>query len=263
MPEQPPIDTTTAHSARVWNYWLGGKDNFPADRTVGDQIRAANPMIADIAVAQREFLVRVVHHLASQGVDQFLDLGTGLPTVNNTHEVAQAVDPAARVVYVDHDPLVLAHARTLLAGTAEGATDYVDADLHDPGRVLGAAAVTLDFSRPIALVMLGIIAHVVEDAEAYAVVNRLMEALPPGSYLVLCDDTNVIAPEEMDEMIRQWNAAGEHPRVNRTPEGIAAFFDGLELMEPGVVSVTQWRPDSPESGATRLVDDFGGVGRKP
>ncbi|WP_150253156.1 SAM-dependent methyltransferase [Nocardiopsis deserti] len=261
-PEQP-LDASVPHSARVWNYWLGGKDNYPADRAVGDQIRDANPMIAEIAIAQRAFLVRTVRHLVSEaGIDQFLDVGTGLPTANNTHEVAQTLNPAARVVYVDHDPLVLTHARALLTGNPEGATDYVDADLHAPERILQAAAKTLDFSRPIALVMLGITAHVVEDGEAYAVVGRLMDALAPGSFLVLCDDTNVIAPAEMDEMIRQWNEAGENPRINRTPERIAGFFDGLGLLEPGVVSVTQWRPNTAEIGTVRPLDDFGGVGRK-
>ncbi|WP_116248437.1 SAM-dependent methyltransferase [Nocardiopsis sp. FIRDI 009] len=258
-----PLDTSVPHSARVWNYWLGGKDNYPADRAVGDQIRAANPMIAEIAVAQRAFLVRVVRHLVTEaGVDQFLDVGTGLPTANNTHEVAQAHNAAARIVYVDHDPLVLTHARALLTGSPEGATDYIDADLHEPERILQAAARTLDFSRPVALLLLGITAHVVEDEDAYAVVRRLVDALPTGSYLVLCDDTNVIAPAEMDEMIRQWNEAGENPRVNRTPERIAGFFDGLELLEPGVVSVTEWRPDPAEVGQVRPLDDFGGVARK-
>lgn len=145
-PEQS-LDTSAPHSARVWNYWLGGKDNYPADRTVGDQICDANPMIAEIAVAQRAFLVRTVRHLVSEaGIEQFLDVGTGLPTANNTHEVAQVHDPAARVVYVDHDPLVLTHARALLTGTPEGATDYVDADLHEPEKILQEAARTLDFS---------------------------------------------------------------------------------------------------------------------
>ncbi len=181
-----PLDTSVPHSARVWNYWLGGKDNYPADRAVGDQIRDANPMIAQIALAQRAFLVRTIRHLVNEvGIDQFLDVGTGLPTANNTHEVAQAHDPAVRVVYVDHDPLVLAHARALLTGSPEGATDYVDADLYEPEKILRQAAGTLDLSRPVALVMLGITAHVVDDGEAYAVVGRLMDALPTGSYLVL------------------------------------------------------------------------------
>lgn len=266
MPDTSPgqsIDTSVPHSARVWNYWSGGKDNYPADREVGDQIRAANPMIAEIAVAQRAFLVRTVRHLAThEGIDQFLDVGTGLPTADNTHEVAQRVDPTARVVYTDHDPLVLAHARALLIGSPEGATDYIDADLHDPERIIREAARTLDLDRPVALMLLGITAHVIDDDEAYGLVGRLMGALPSGSFLVLCDDTNVIAPAEMDEMVRQWNESGENPRTNRTPERIAGFFQGLELLEPGVVSVTRWRADPDEGGSPRPLDDFGAVARK-
>lgn len=259
---RPKIDSTVPQSARVWNYWLGGLDNYAVDRQVGDEIREANPHIAEIAVAQRAFLVRTVTYLTREaGIRQFLDVGTGLPTVNNTHEVAQSIAPESRIVYVDHDPLVLAHARALLVGTPEGATDYVDADLHDPDTILDQAARTLDLTRPTALMLLGITAHVTDDEQAYAIVRRLLEPLVPGSYLVLCDDTNVIHPEAMDEMIRQWNASGENPRVNRTPETIAGFFDGLELLEPGVVPVTRWRPD-PGSLEVPEVDDFGGVGRK-
>lgn len=258
----PKVDSTVPQSARVWNYWLGGKDNYAVDRQVGDAIRQANPHIAEIAVAQREFLVRTVTYLAGEaGIRQFLDVGTGLPTANNTHEVAQSVAPESRIVYVDHDPMVLVHARALLTSHPLGRTDYIDADLHDPDAILREAARTLDLTRPVALILLGITAHLVDDGEAYALVRRLLEPLASGSYLVLCDDTNVIHPEAMDEMIRQWNASGENPRVNRTPATLAGFFDGLELLEPGVVSVTRWRP-GPAAGEVPEVDDFGGVGRK-
>nr|WP_123605126.1 SAM-dependent methyltransferase [Micromonospora sp. Llam0] len=254
------IDTSVPQSARVWNYWLGGKDNFAADRRIGDQIAAANPHIAEIALAQRAFLVRVVTHLVHAGIRQFLDIGTGLPTANNTHQVAQTLAPESRVVYVDHDPLVLVHARALLTSSADGAVDYIDADLTDPDSILSQAAHTLDFDQPIALLLLGVTAHLTDDAQAYAIVRRLVDAVPAGSYLALCDDTNVIHPDAMDEMVRQWNAAGENPRVNRTPDGIAGFFDGLELLKPGVVSVARWRPDT--SGVVD-VDDFGGLAHKP
>jgi hypothetical protein len=261
--ERPKIDTTVPQSARVWNYWLGGKDNFAVDREIGDLIRETNPHIAEIAVAQRAFLVRAVTYLAREaGIRQFLDIGTGLPTANNTHEVAQSVAPESRIVYVDHDPLVLVHARALLVGTPQGATDYIDADLREPDKILQEAAKTLDFTQPVALIMLGISGHLTDDGEAYAIMRRLLAAVPSGSYLVLCDDTNVIHPEAMDEMIRQWNESGENPRVNRTPETLARFFDGLELLEPGVVSVTRWRPDF-NAGEIPEVDDFGGLGRKP
>ncbi|WP_151476384.1 SAM-dependent methyltransferase [Streptomyces albicerus] len=253
------INHNVPHSARIWNYWLGGKDCYEIDRQVGDQIVEANPEILDIARAQRAFLVRTVEFLAREaGIRQFLDVGTGLPTADNTHEVAQRIAPETRIVYVDNDPIVLAHAEALLVSTPDGATDYIDADVRDPETILRSAAKTLDFTRPIALVMLGITAHMTDDS-AYEIVGRLVNALPSGSYLVLCDDTEVINPEAMREMIRQWNEAGDNPRINRSPEQLARFFDGLELLDPGLVSVSRWRPttaDLPE------VDDFGGVGRK-
>ncbi|MGA4843888.1 SAM-dependent methyltransferase [Streptomyces sp. G45] len=256
------INSGVPHSARIWNYWLGGKDCYEVDRRVGDEIRAANPGIIDIARAQRAFLVRAVEHLAGEaGVRQFLDVGTGLPTADNTHEVAQRVAPEARIVYVDHDPIVLAHAEALLTSTPEGATAYIDADLRDPEAILRGVAATLDFTRPVALMLLGITAHVVDDT-AYDVVGRLVEALPSGSYLVLCDDTEVLDPKAMREMIDQWNAASDNPRVNRSPSALARFFDGLDLLPPGLVSVSRWRPRPGEAGAAE-VDDFGAVGCKP
>jgi hypothetical protein len=257
------IDSTVPQSARVWNYWLGGKDNYAVDRQVGDQIRAMNPHIVEIARAARQFLIRAVTYLARDaGIRQFLDIGTGLPTANNTHEVAQSVAPESRIVYVDHDPLVLAHARALLVSDPRGATAYLDADLREPEKILTLAADTLDFSQPIALMLMGILGHITDDDEAYAIVRRLVDALPPGSHLVLYDDTNVIHGEAMDEMVRQWNESGENPRVNRTPQKLERFFEGLQLLDPGVVSVTRWRPDPVEVGEIRDVDDFCGVGVK-
>ncbi|GAA3997087.1 SAM-dependent methyltransferase [Streptomyces plumbiresistens] len=259
----PLIDSSVPHSARIWNYWLGGKDCYEIDRQVGDQIVAANPQILDIARAQRAFLVRTVEHLVREaGIRQFLDVGTGLPTADNTHEVAQRIAPETRIVYVDNDPIVLAHAEALLTSAPEGATAYIDADLRDPEAILRRAAETLDFAEPIALVLLGITAHIVDDA-AYDLVGRLVDALPSGSHLVLCDDTEVIDPEAMRTMIEQWNEAGDNPRINRGPEQLARFFDGLELLEPGVVSVTRWCPGPAAGTDIPEVDDFGGVGRKP
>ncbi|MEU6256884.1 SAM-dependent methyltransferase [Streptomyces sp. NPDC047043] len=255
------INSGVPHSARIWNYWLGGKDCYEIDRLVGDQIVAANPQILDIARAQRAFLVRAVEHLVREaGIRQFLDVGTGLPTADNTHEVAQRIAPETRIVYVDHDPVVLAHAEALLTSTPEGSTDYIDADLRNPEGILQAAAKTLDFTRPIALVLLGITAHIVDDT-AYDIVGRLVGALPSGSYLVLCDDTEVLDPEAMRTMIEQWNEAGDNPRINRSPEQLARFFDSLELLDPGLVSVSRWRP-LPAGTEPGEVDDFGGVGRK-
>lgn len=261
--DRPKIDINVPQSARVWNYWLGGKDHYAVDREIGNLIRQTNPHIVEIAVAARAFLVRAVTHLTrDMGIRQFLDIGTGLPTANNTHEVAQSVAPESRIVYVDHDPLVLVHARALLVGTPEGATDYIDADLREPDKILQEATKTLDFTQPIALMLMGILGHITDDDEAYAIVRRLVAELPPGSYLVIYDDTNVIFPEAMDEMVRQWNETGENPRVNRTPERLKRFFDGLEILEPGVVSVTRWRPASLDPTEIPEVDDFGGVGRK-
>ncbi|KOU54876.1 S-adenosyl methyltransferase [Streptomyces sp. MMG1533] len=261
--DAPLIDSSVPHSARIWNYWLGGKDCYEIDRQVGDQIVAANPQILDIARAQRAFLVRTVEHLVREaGIRQFLDVGTGLPTADNTHEVAQRIAPETRIVYVDNDPVVLAHAEALLTGSPEGATAYIDADLRAPEAILRRAAETLDFTEPIALVLLGITAHIVDDA-AYDLVGRLVGALPSGSHLVLCDDTEVIDPEAMRTMIEQWNEAGDNPRINRSPEQLARFFDGLELLEPGVISVSRWRPGPAAGTDVPEVDDFGGVGRKP
>ncbi|MFG2472430.1 SAM-dependent methyltransferase [Streptomyces canus] len=260
--DRPVINSSVPHSARIWNYWLGGKDHYEIDQEVGDQIASANPEILDIAVAQRAFLVRAVEYLVGEaGIRQFLDVGTGLPTANNTHEVAQRLVPETRIVYVDHDPVVLAHASALLTSTPEGATDYIDADLRDPEAILEQAAKTLDFTQPVALILLGITAHITDDA-VYDIVGRLLNALPSGSYLVLCDDTEVLNPQQMREMIEQWNAASDNPRINRSPEELARFFEGLELLAPGVVSVSRWRPhQSGEPDAE--VDDFGGVARKP
>jgi hypothetical protein len=263
-PVPPAIDTTVSHVARIWNYWLGGKDNYPVDREVGEQILQMLPDVARLAQASRHFLARAVRHLVGEaGVRQFLDIGTGLPTVDNTHEVAQRVAPDSRVVYVDNDPLVLAHARALLTSTPEGATDYVDADLRDPATIVREAARTLDLTKPVAVMLMGILEFVTDDQEAYAIVRRLLDALPSGSYLVVYDGTNVIHGEASDRIVDLWNASGSAPLVLRTPGGIARFFDGLELVEPGVVSCTLWRPEPSPFGSPEEVDAFCGVGRKP
>lgn len=264
--EQPlsGIDSAVPHSARIWNYWLGGKDNYAVDRVMGDQIMKYFPEIVENARGNRYFLCRVVRHLvADAGIRQFLDIGTGLPTVDNTHEVAQQIAPQARIVYVDNDPLVLAHARALLASTIEGATEYLDADVRSTEAILTAAAKTLDFTRPVALMLVGIMQFVEDDGEAYPIVRRLLEALPSGSYLVLTHPTNAVRGARMDEAVRQWNEGGGSPRLSlRTPEQVARFFDGLELLEPGVISTTLWRPEVADLGKVRPIDDFGALARK-
>ena len=256
------LDTSVPHSARVWNYWLGGKDNYAADRELGDQIAQFYPDIRAIAQASRQFLVRATQYLAAEaGVRQFLDIGTGLPTADNTHEVAQRITPHARIVYVDNDPLVLVHARALLTSTPEGATDYIDADVRDPDTILRGAAQILDFTQPVALMMLGILGNVVDYDEARSIVDRLVAAVPAGSYLVVNDGTNVINPEARDEATRISIEAGT-PYIARSPEQIAGYFHGLDLVEPGVVSSTRWRPDT-ESDLPAEVDVFCGMARKP
>jgi hypothetical protein len=263
VPDQPPsIDTSVPHSARIWNYWLGGKDHYPVDRAAGEQYKEVFPGVVDVARASRAFLTRSVRYLAGEaGIRQFLDVGTGLPTADNTHEVAQRVAPESRIVYVDNDPLVLVHARALLTSTPEGATAYLDADLHDPDKILQGAAETLDFAQPVAVMLMGILGHVEDYDEARSIVRRLLDPMPSGSYFVLNDGTNVfsaVGAQAQDE----YNESGALPYHLRTPEQIAGFFDGLELVEPGIVSVPLWRPD-PADGPPAELDAFGGVGRKP
>ena len=258
------IDTTVSHSARIWDYWLGGKDNYAVDREVGDRIEEMLPDIVRQAREDRLFLGRVVRYLAGEaGIRQFLDIGTGLPTADNTHQVAQRVAPESKIVYVDNDPLVLAHARALLTSTPEGTTDYIHADMHDPGNIVAGAARTLDFGRPIAITMLGVLWHVMDNDEAYAIVNHLMQAMPSGSYLALNHPTLEVTGEKMATAIRYWNEYGTPPGTHRTPAELTRFFDGMDLVEPGVVSITRWRPEATSSGEPEEIDQFGGVGRKP
>jgi hypothetical protein len=254
------LNTSVPHSARVWNYWLGGRDNFAVDRAVGDQVRQVFPEIIDAARCTRAFLRRAVTFLAGEaGVHQFLDLGTGLPTADNTHEVAQRVAPQARVVYIDNDPLVLAHARPLLTSTSDGVTEYLHLDLRDPGAVIGAARRILDFSQPIALTMLGVMGHVEDPAEARAIVGELVAGLPSGSYLAMSDGT--ATSDRVIESHRQYNESGAVPYHLREVADFQAFFTGLEVVEPGIVPLPRWRPDP--STAIADVDGYCGVGRKP
>jgi O-methyltransferase involved in polyketide biosynthesis len=256
-------DITVPHSARIWNYWLGGKDHFAADRMAGDQTIAVLPEIVEIARASRQFLARVVRYLAADaGIRQFLDIGTGLPTANNTHEVAQQVAPESRVVYVDNDPMVLAHAHALLTSSPEGATDYIEADVRDTGTILRHAAATLDFSRPVAITMLGILPFIGDDAEAQGIVARLLAAVPSGSYLAVTHSTSEVSGARVVEAVRQWNEVAPTPYTLRSPAQIAAFFDGLELIEPGLVPCPRWRPDPRDIGSVQDMDEYGALGRK-
>ncbi len=260
---RPGIDTTVPHSARIWNYWLGGKDNYAVDRQAGEMTIAVLPEIVDIARESRRFLVRVVRYLAADaGIRQFLDVGTGLPTVNNTHEVAQGVAPESRVVYVDNDPLVLTHARALLTSSPEGATSYIEADARDVGTILRGAAATLDLTRPVAITMLGILPFIGDDDEAKEIVRRLLAAVPAGSYLAITHSTSEVSGERVVEAVRQWNQVAPTPYHLRTPAQIAAFFEGLELIEPGVVPCPRWRPDPQDAASVKDMDEFCALGRR-
>ncbi|MFC5187999.1 SAM-dependent methyltransferase [Actinomadura harenae] len=267
------IDTDVPHQARIWNHWLGGKDNYPIDRQVGDQVRAVFPEIADIARHSRAFLARAVRFLAEEhGVRQFLDVGTGLPTSPNTHEIAQAHAPDSTVVYVDNDPLVLVHARALLtSGPGKGTTTYIDADVRDPRRLLEQAGAHLDLSRPVALMLLGVMGNVADQDDPPTIVAGLVDALAPGSWLVLNDGTDVLgrqpgpAPDETARAaaITLYVQAGAHRYYARTPEYLSRFFEGLTLVEPGIVSTPLWRPEPTQVGLPRPVDAFAGVALKP
>lgn len=262
-----PIDTSVAHTARVWNYWIGGKDNYPPDRQVGDRIRELFPEVVDAALGDRAFLRRSVTHLVEhEGVRQFLDIGAGLPTVDNTHEVAQRFAPESRVVYVDNDPLVLAHARALLTGSEQGCTAFVDSDLRDTGAVLTQAREILDFERPIGLTLMGTMGHFPDLDEALGLVRTYVDALPEGSFLAVCDGVTSgdveLDPEKAAEFMEIWKEAVTLPYVSRPVEDFTRFFDGLELVDPGVVSVTRWRPEPVEVGEARDLPQYCGLARK-
>ncbi|MGX9888191.1 SAM-dependent methyltransferase [Streptomyces sp. NPDC002276] len=257
------LDTGVAHNARVWNHWIGGTDNYEIDRRVGEHVAGLFPVIREVARADRDFLGRAVRFLTGErGVRQFLDLGTGLPSVDNTHEIAQRVAPDARIVYVDNDPLVLVHARKLLTSTPEGVTDYIEADVRDPASIVQRATGTLDFDRPVAVMMLGVLNFVLDTEEARQVVRDLMAAVPPGSFLVLTHPTfdADLGGEGNVPAMEFWNANATPPITARGRADITAFFEGLDLLEPGLVPCSRWRPDS---DSPAVVPQFGAVAVKP
>ncbi len=261
--DAPAFDTSVAHVARVYNYWLGGKDNFAADRAAAEQAMAAFPDIVYSARANRAFLRRAVTYLAgTAGIRQFLDIGTGIPSANNTHEVAQSVTADCRIVYVDNDPVVLAHARALLTSTADGATDYIDADLRDAGQILAKAGETLDFSQPVAIMLMAILQHLSDEHDPYAVVGQLMAAVPAGSYLALSHPAKDIHATEMAAMADRLNAMMAEKVTFRSQAEVAPFFAGLELVEPGMTNVPDWRPETDEEARSPAAL-WSGVARKP
>ncbi|HCU92533.1 MAG TPA: hypothetical protein DHU96_07225 [Actinobacteria bacterium] len=260
--EPPSFDTSIAHPARVYDYLLGGKDNYEADREAAEEMMAISPVVVPTVRANRAFLRRAVRYLAAgAGIRQFLDIGTGLPTAENTHEVAQAIAPECRVVYVDNDPIVLAHARALLTSTPEGATAYIDADVRDTDSVLREAAKVLDFSKPIAVMVLCVMQYIPDSAGPHQIASRLMGAVPPGSYLTMSDTTRDIDTEQMTTGAARYNARlGPNQFTPRSREEIAGFFDGLDLVDPGLVPLPQWRDLA--DPAVR-IPAYAGMGRKP
>jgi SAM-dependent methyltransferase len=256
------FDTSVAHVARVYDYWLGGKDNFAADRAAGDQAISAFPDISLSARANRAYLARVVRFLAGEaGIRQFLDIGTGIPTANHTHQVAQSVAPESRVVYVDNDPVVLSHARALLTSDPAGATEYIDADLNDPQKILDGAAQLLDFSRPAAVMLMAILQHIDDEHDPYAVVAALLDALPPGSYLAISHPASDIDAAAMAKMAGVLNKMMAEKVTFRDRAAVSGFFTGLELVEPGLVQASKWRPAS-EMEAASPAALWAGVARK-
>ena len=255
------LDSTVPHAARVWNFWLDGKDHYAVDREAGEDFLSVFPGMKAAAQASRGCLGRMVRHLVTDcGVRQFLDIGTGLPTAENTHDIAQQAAPECRILYADNDPLVLAHARALLTSTPEGATRYVHADIREPGTILDVAADALDPARPVGLILFGILGLMPEYAQARSIVDTLVDALPSGSYLALfdVDDTDPIAVDAA----RQYAESGAVPYNHRSPEEIAGYFTGLELVSPGVVRCGKWRAEE-QSGGSGDTTTLAGLARKP
>ncbi|MGH3972778.1 MAG: SAM-dependent methyltransferase [Pseudonocardiaceae bacterium] len=254
------------HSARIWNYWMGGKDNYEVDRAAGDAFTEIYPDIVTMATQSRKFLIRVVRFLAGEaGMRQFLDIGTGLPTMQNTHEVAQQIAPESRIVYVDNDPLVLAHARALLVNTTpEGVTTYVDADFHNPDLIIADARNILNFTQPVAVMFMGALGHVADVDEMHSIVARVMAAVPSGSYLALYD--GIDTDKAYREALAKYAETGAVPYQPRSLEQIRQCFEGLEMVGPGLVPITQWQPYATEVGKVEPVErdgHYGAVARKP
>jgi hypothetical protein len=256
------LDTSVAHPARVYDYWLGGKDNFAADREAAERVLAVAPGLRFRVRANRAFLGRTTRYLAGEaGIRQFLDIGTGIPTGDNTHEVAQRAAPDARVVYVDNDPIVLLHAQALLRSTPQGATDYVQADLRDPGLILERAAGLLDFGQPVAVMLLGVLHLISDDEDPWGIAARLMDAVPAGSYLTISHPA-IDIHKAQPTVQKVYNENVSTPETLRTRDETARFFTGLELVEPGLVQVHQWRPDPDDFAPEGVVSAHGAVGRK-
>ncbi len=262
--QRPQLDTSVASIARIYDYWLGGKDNFKADRDAAEQMIQQYPDIVTGVRKNRAFLGRAVHYLAAEaGIRQFLDIGTGLPSSNNTHEVAQRAAPDARIVYVDNDPIVLSHAQALLASTPEGACAYVDADIRDTGKILKDAANVLDFSRPVAVCLIMILQFIPDEDDPVSIVRALVDAIPPGSYLAVAHPASDV-DQHVGPALRQLSTRmGGTRAVPRSHQEVSRFFDGLEMVEPGLVQLHRWRPGTGLDDTGRDLAAYGAVARKP
>ncbi len=259
----PGFDTSVANAARMWNYWIGGKDNFRADREAGDQVLAAMPALPLVARMLRRFLITTVDELTAAGVRQFLDIGTGLPTADNTHDVAQRAAPGSRIVYVDHDPVVISHAQALLTSSPAGKTDYIQADLRDWAAISAGAQQTLDFSRPVAVLLIAVLHFILDAEDPHRMVSAMMADLAPGSYLVIAHAASDIEAGTAAAMARSYNATSSLTITPRDQATVARFFDGLEMTGPGLMPLAQWWGTSPATTASSGLSCYCGIGRKP
>jgi S-adenosyl methyltransferase len=257
------VDSSVPNVARVWNYLIGGKDNFAADREAAGQLIAAAPVMAVVGPASRAFLGRAVRHLVTEaGITQFLDVGTGLPTANNTHEVAQSIRADCRIVYVDNDPVVLSHARALLMSAPEGLVSYIDADAREPEKVIAEAGRTLDFSEPTGIVLVDLLNFIPDPDEAAGILSALIAAVAPGSHVVVMQPASDLDPELLVAQ-RAWNMVAPQSVTLRTQAEVASWFGDLELADPGLVTVPEWRPEPGDPSYDRPVPLYAAVARKP
>ncbi|HEX3957655.1 MAG TPA: SAM-dependent methyltransferase [Trebonia sp.] len=258
----PGLDTSVANAARMWNYWIGGKDHFRADRVAGDHVLEAMPALPYIARTLRRFLTTTVDELAAAGVRQFLDIGTGLPTADNTHEVAQRIAPESRIVYVDHDPVVIRHAQALLTSSPAGKTDYIQADLRDWPTILAGAQRTLDFSQPVAVFLIAVLHFVLDSEDPHQLISRIVADLAPGSYLVIAHAASDIEADTAAAMARNYNATASITITPRDRATVARFFDGLEMTGAGLIPLAELPGSSPPPASPGL-SCYCGIARKP
>jgi hypothetical protein len=258
------VDPTVPSPARVWNFWVGGKDHFEADRALAEQFGQVVPGMPLIAQLTRGFIADTVSTVAAAGIRQFIDIGTGLPTADNTHEVAQRLAPDSRIVYVDNDPVVLAHARALLTSSPEGTTAYLDADLRDPAKILCQAAEILDFSEPVAVLLVAVLHFVKDSDDPYRIVSTLMDAVPSGSYLAILHAASDVGSDDMPEAERRYNERASAQFNARDRAHVSRFFDGLELTGPGLVNLSRWsQPGAGNDSPPADVAAYCGLARKP